>query len=220
MASTTSLLNKPLRKYVASILRDNEFQYADARNAWRWEENCILVFNIRAVGNYFSQVTGWPPGSLNAGLGVFYTFGPQHPQVKIDDRGRLRPQVHLCHMRSHLQCSLDQVDHVRHLMNPAERARTDIWWVEPDGSNAEDVAIDIASSISGQAFSWFNECSNLERALAIVESTRDCFNKFSKAALLAYRIGDKQRWKKYDQLAEAEALRIGISTNREGWYGL
>ncbi len=218
--STSALLNKALRKYVAPPLREAGFVHVDARNAWNWQSECICVFNIRAVGNYFSEVTGWPPGSVGVWLGVHFTFGPPPRPIKVDKQQRLRPKEHECHMRSHLDCSLDQGHRVRHFQKGAERDRTDLWWVEPDGSNADEVARSIGESVSGQALPWFDKASDLESALGMVEDMRDCFNKFTKATLIAKQLGDDARWKKYDALAEATARRIGNSVDRGDWHGV
>jgi hypothetical protein len=84
VASRSALLNKPLRTLVVPILRDAGFQHVDARNGWRWHNDVIWVFNIRSVGSYFSDVTGWPPGSVCAWLGVFFTFSPRPGGMKVD----------------------------------------------------------------------------------------------------------------------------------------
>jgi hypothetical protein len=220
MASTSALLNRSLRRRVAPLLRESGFQQVDARNAWSWRGESIRVFQIRAVGSYFSGSTGWPPGSVCTWLGVFFTFTPQPPGLKHDEQGRSRPQEHLCHMRSHLTCGLDQSARVRVLPNPLERRRNDVWWVEPDGSNADEVADDVAASLVAQGLPWFERASSPRNALALVEATHDCFVKFALAALLARRIGDDERWQRYDGLAEAEARRIGRSLDRETWSGL
>jgi hypothetical protein len=93
MATTSSLLNKPLRAQVVPILREEGFQQVDARNAWSWRDDFIWVFNVRAVGSYFSGVTGWPPGSVGVWLGVFFAFAPSIGGLKIDEQGRVRYQV-------------------------------------------------------------------------------------------------------------------------------
>jgi hypothetical protein len=217
MPSTSALLNKPLRQRVSPFLRDAGFQHVDARNAWSWREDCIWVFNIRAVGNYFAYVTGWPPGSVCVWLGVFYTFAPRRADTKQDDLGRLRPLEVNCHMRSHLDCRLNQTARTQACRNSAERRRTAIWWVEPDGSNADEVAREIAASFVTQGGPWFAGVSDLSKALVLVEGGHDCFVKFVLASMLAKRIGDHARWQKYDALAAAVASRIGESLDRETW---
>jgi len=219
MTSTSALLNKKLRAQLFPILRDAGFGHMDARNAWSWQDDFIWVLNIRAVGAYFSSVTGWPPGSVSVWLGVFFTFAPRLRGLKSDDEGRLRPPEHSCHMRSNLVRGIEQSEFTRTLRNPAEQRRTDIWWVEPLGGNADEVAHDIATAMLSQGLPWYAKTSNPKTALAMVEEQRDCFVKFAKAALLAKYIGDEQQWQRYDALAEAEARRIGRGLDRNSWFG-
>jgi hypothetical protein len=220
MASTSALLNTALRSRVAPILKEAGFQQVDARNGWSWRNDFIWVFNVRAVGRYFSGVTGWPPGSVGVWLGVFFEFAPRSGGLTTDEHGRLLPPEHACNMRSHVSCGLDQTRHTRSLSLRAERKRTDIWWVEPDGGNADQVASDIAKSLVAEGLPWYARASHPENALGMVEGERDCFSKFAKAALLAKYIGDEKRWRKYDALAEAEARRIGHSLDRNTWVAL
>jgi hypothetical protein len=105
-------------------------------------------------------------------------------------------------------------------VSPVERKRTDIWWVEPDGSNSEAVARDIAASLAARGLAWYAHSSNVPAALAEVEASRDCFGKFMRASLLARHLGDHDKWRKYDALAEAEARRIGQSIDRDTWWGI
>jgi hypothetical protein len=220
VGSTSAPLNKPLRTLVVPILRDAGFQQVDARNGWSWRNDLIWVFNIRSVGSYFSGVTGWPPGSVCAWLGVFFTFAPRPGGMKVDDRGRMRPAEHSCHMRDHLVRNVDQSSRMRRLWNSAERERTDIWWVQPDGENVDEVASDIANALRDHGLPWYARASDLESALGLVEAGHDCLVKFAKAALLARRLGDEDRWRRYDALAETEARRIGHSVDRDTWLGI
>lgn len=218
MVTTSQLVNRSLRRYVAPILRDAGFQEVGARNGWRWRDKVILVFNIRAVGNYFAQVTGWPPGSVGAWLGCYYTFMPHQHSIKCNKQGQVQPAEYECHMRSHLDCGRDQAHLVQSLRNPAEGRRKDLWWVDPDARDAEEVAKDIANSLYKGGFPWFSCVSNLESALEKVESEHDCFNKFVRTAFMARELGDTERWHKFDSLAETEARRIGYGLDRNTWY--
>ena len=220
MTSTSALLNKPLRAQLFPILRNAGFERMDARNAWSWRGDFIWVLNIRAVGAYFSRVTGWPPGSVGVRLGVFFAFGPHPSGLKSDEKGRLRPPEHVCHMRSHLVRGIDQSEFTTTLHNPAERCRMDVWWLEPSGVNAEQVARDVAMAMVSQGLPWYSKVSNAKSALELVEERHDCFVKFTKAALLAKYIGDEQKWRRYDALAESEARRIGRSVDRGSWFGI
>jgi hypothetical protein len=146
VGSTSAPLNKPLRTLVVPILRDAGFQQVDARNGWSWRNDLIWVFNIRSVGSYFSGVTGWPPGSVCAWLGVFFTFAPRPGGMKVDDRGRMRPAEHSCHMRiTSSATSISPADAApvefgraranRHLVGAARR------------ENVDEVASDIANAL-------------------------------------------------------------------------
>jgi hypothetical protein len=123
-------------------------------------------------------------------------------------------------MRSHLPRGIDQSEFMTTLHNPAERRRMDIWWVEPGGENAEHVAHDVAMAMASQGLPWYAKASDPKSALDLVERQRDCFVKFTKAALLAKYLGDEQLWRRYDASAEAEAIRIGRSVDRDSWWGV
>jgi hypothetical protein len=217
MATTSQIVNQSLRRYVSPLLRKADFQKVDARNGWHWQDKIILVVNIRAIGNYSSDVSGWPPGSVNVQLGILYTFIPHWRSIKRDKEGRLQPKDYECHMRTHLECGRDQTKLVQSLKNPAEQRRKDLWWIDPNGRDAEEVAQDIAISLHKDGLPWFSRFSNLEVALEKFEAWGDCFNKFVITAFLARELGDTERWQKYDSLAEAEAQRIGKNTDRNTW---
>jgi hypothetical protein len=209
MASTSALLNRSLRAHVTPVLREAGFEKVEARSARRWEQKAVLVFDIRAVGNHFSMVTGWPPGSIGVWLAAYYPFAATFP-VESDEDGRPLPAEYEGHMRSHLDCGLDQSTRLRPLANRAERARRDIWWVEPDGCNADEVARDVAAALGEHGLPWFAQVSDLQTAISMVEAERDCLMKFQRAAALAREIGDRQRLQKYLNLAEAESQRLEL----------
>ena len=202
------------------MLAEAGFTVADARNAWRWHDNAICVFNIRAVGNYFSQVTGWPPGSFCAWLAVLYKFMPVLGEVALDGEGRMVPREAQGHMRSHLECVLEQGAKVHRLPNPRERERRDIFWMDHDGDNASEVAEAVAAALRDQGLPWFSRMLNLEQALAEVEASRDCYDKFDKTAFLARELGDHDRWERDARRAEAEAQRIQRPIHRLERYGI
>jgi hypothetical protein len=218
MASTSTVVNRSLRKSVVPVLRKAGFTKIDARNGWRWLDKAIWVFSIRAVGNNFSL--RWPPGSLVVELGIFYVFMPPEFPIKKDKEGRLVPAEYYCHMRSNLERVNYQSQNVTQVSDSPERDRKDIWWVDPDGGDADAVADDIAISLQEQGLPWFSQQSNVATALAGLESERDCYIKFDKAALLAREIGDHERWHRYAALAEAEGLRIGRSDDWKARYGV
>lgn len=216
MVSSSAIINKALRKHLSPIIRDAGFQKVDARNAWAWRNDCVWVMNVRAVGRYFSEVTGWPPASVAVSLGTFYTFIPS-TSVKIDNN-LLLPTEYQCHMRSHLNRRLFQEDRQRALRNQAEKRRLDLWWIDPDGSNADEVCADIASLFQDFTIPWFVKCSDFDAALAEVEAEHDCFSKFVLAAYLSRKLDRIEKQEKYVDLAEKEGKRIGIFPDPEKWF--
>jgi hypothetical protein len=149
-------------------------------------------------------------------MGVYYPFIPRVRPGKSDDKGRILPAEYECHMRSHLERRMPFPEAVSRLNNPAERKRKDIWWLELDGSNADEVAIDIATGVVEKAVPWFREFSDLSHALSVVEAGRDCSNKFSLAYHLASKLERTDLAVKYKALADAGARRRGIGASRTG----
>lgn len=212
MTSVSGIINKDLRRVVSPALRAAGFDHVDARNGWAWRANLIWVFNIRAVGRYFSEVTGWPPSSVGVWLGIFYMFMPElRPDgLKTDKNGRLMPAEAMCHMRTHLETRIDQGGLTRKFPNPAERRRRDIWWVDPDGGNAYEVAQDIAGVFTARGLPWLDKHSDPRSALAEICTERDCYHKYYRVLHLARFVGDQAVERKYSALEEKERLRIGI----------
>lgn len=219
MSSTSAIVNRALRTSVTPVLREAGFEKVDARNAWAWRGDTTLVFNVRSVGRYFADVTGWSPASVGVWLGIHFLFAGQ-PGVKLSDKGQPLPAEHQCHMRNQLERTVEQPERLRFLTNPAEVRRTDLWWVEPDGSNAEEVATDIAAQVRAVALPWYEENSGYSTALANVEQERDCFNKFVLAAHLARRAEAPEKYESYKHLAEREAERIGVKPEAGAWFRL
>jgi hypothetical protein len=214
---TSPDINKLLRRYLSPILRDNGFSKVSARKAWGWRDKCVRVLLVRAVGNHFSQVTGWPPMSVCVWAGVYYDFIPfnGHLPPGLDEKGRLAPDVSSCHLTLDLLCSLDQSQFTHQLFNPAEHERKDIWWLEPDGSNMVDVVENITLNFVDQGIPWLRRYTDLELAFADVELERDCYIKYYRASYLAKELGLEAKYKFYAQLRDEEEVRHARLFGRE-----
>jgi hypothetical protein len=225
MPSTSAIADRALRMRVTPLLRKVGFDKVEARRAWLWRQNLVWVFTIRAIGGNLGDRI-WPPSSVNVWLGVYYRFFPQFPPhlampkatFQNDREGRPQPATPVCHITAHLECGLDQSMRTRDSKNPAEQKRRDIWWVDPDGANADEVASDIAISLFEHGIPWYERVSSLKDALALVERERDSFSKFSRAFLLAREIGDRAHEQRFVELARNEACRIRQSSDPADWY--
>jgi hypothetical protein len=206
-------IDKVLRRRLSPILREHGFTKVSARKSWGWHTHSVWVLQIRAVGNYFSQVTGWPPMSVCVWTGVYYDFIPftGHTPPKIDSKGRLIPDELYCHMRSHLSCTLDQRVYTKELTLPAERSRNDIWWFETDGSNMTAAVENIAQCFVGEGEQWFPRHTDLPATFASIERERDCYVKYYRAKYFARHLGLDEQYRLYADLAEKEGARIAAN---------
>lgn len=198
-------INKVIRRILSPTLRDTGFMHVRTRNNWAWNEEVIWVFQIRAVGKYFSSVTGWPSISVGVWLGAFYTFFPIVPYIRRDSSNRLLPNEEYCQMRSHLLCTIDQAHYKAHLKTHPEKARNDIWWLEPDGSNIEVVVQNIKEEYLAEGTQWFTQMSDFQKVFRLIEQERDCYNKYRRAAYFAKRLEDHSRLEYYHARWKEEA---------------
>lgn len=145
----SSEVNRSIRAVLSPALRVAGFQKVRTRHNWRYLSDTVWALHIKAVGAYFSSVTGFPPMSLVAELGLYYLAFPGYPNVPspIDVDGLPIPPITHCHTRLSLELQSSQ-DHLRPAtMLPAERRRPDVWWLEPNGSNLDEAIADIRDSV-------------------------------------------------------------------------
>ncbi len=145
---------------------------------------------------------------------------PNPSEIKSDTNGNKLPKEYECHMRSHLEKSINQKSLEKTLLNKAERKRRDIWWIEVDGSNSIEVAKDIVNSFITKGIEWYNKCGDLESALQLVEQEDDCFVKYVRAAYIAKQGNNLLKYNKFRMLAEEEGKKIGAIPDREKWFAI
>jgi hypothetical protein len=208
---TSPEINKVIRQRVSPILKANGFGETQTRNNWAYTGDAIWVLVIRAVGDHFSRVTGWPSMSIGVHLSVWVDCIPQEAggPLKMGTSGRPMPLEYQCMFRNVLASSLDQSDRKSALRNPAERKRTDLWWVDPDGCNLVAVIDNIAAQIAGEALPWYRGLSDLDALYRKTLTDRDCYNKYLVATFLAKRLGLAAEYTKHNEELRAEAARIG-----------
>ena len=152
-------VNREIRIIVNPFLKEIGFSLHHGKNYWAFPEGEVRMACIRAVGAYFSAVTGWPSMSLVVELGVYYPHrheGASQSHIKRDEEGRLLPKDWQCDRKYTLTAGINQDFYKKNLSNPAERKRIDIWWIDPDGSNLEESIQDMKNSLGLRALEWFN----------------------------------------------------------------
>jgi len=153
MAIGSAEVNRVLRLALNPALRANGFTKFKGRCAWRYMEDCIWVLQLRAVGNYFSMVTGFPPMSLCGELCIFFPDFPSPDPMRRDSKpprdtdGLYIPKPPSCQIRLPLLVQQDQAADCASIRSPAERDRDNVWFVRPDGSNVEAVVEDVRCSV-------------------------------------------------------------------------
>ncbi|MEE6452635.1 DUF4304 domain-containing protein [Gottfriedia acidiceleris] len=204
-------INKIIRKILTPSLKEHGFTKTNTRNNWGWHNHSIWVLNIEGVGSYFSNVTGWTPMSIHVEMGIYYDFVPPlNSEINIGNNGELLPKYYQCHFQKSLNCNLNQSNYTNHLDNPAERERKDIWWIETDGLNVEEVIVDIKQSFLKNGLEWLRELTNVNTAFTEIEKGHDSYNKFYKARYFAEHLNEKEKLQMYTQLMEQERKRIGL----------
>lgn len=153
------VINKALRQHLSPALLRHGFDLVKARKAWGWHPHAIYVLEVDNVGNAFSKATGWPMHSLRAAVGVWIESAAESDVALFrDEQGRVRPDLAACQQRLQLQCTMNQSAWQTPLPEAQERERTDIWWVQDDGSNLTEVVRNIADAFLAQAVPWFAVC--------------------------------------------------------------
>lgn len=153
MAIGSADVNRVLRRVLNPALREIGFTKFKGRCAWRYLEDCLWVLQIRAVGNHFGLVTGYPPMSLGGELCIFFPDFPSPDPVlpnskpSQDADGKYVPKPPECQIRYPLMVQLDQAADRVSIESAVERRRDDVWFVTPDGSNLEAVVEDVRRSV-------------------------------------------------------------------------
>lgn len=204
----SSEINKMIRKTLSPDLKKSGFSKINTRHNWAWMGDCIWVLDITAVGKYFSDVTGWPSMSIHVDLGIYYNFIPINDDgINVKKNGTHSPKSHQCHFQHQLLSTLDQDRYMSILSNAAERKRKDLWWIEPDGSNLEEVIEDVKHSFLTEGIDWFMENTDIKQAFRKIEEESNCLDKYFKAKYFAEYLSLDSKLEKYEMLLERERER-------------
>ena len=167
-------VNKEIKEQIKPWLKEQGFQRITARNAWRTSEDAIEVLNFQSFNSYNASVMGVTTYSFSVNLGVYYKFTNVRPWANYEELKE--PKCPECHA-------------VRSVLKGQKQNETNsqcVWFVAEDGSNLEEVIADAKQEIIELAPDWYEELTNLERALDIFQSRPE---SYSKSAGLFERLG-------------------------------
>ncbi len=169
-------VNRVLKQVVWDELRGDGFLERTGRTAWRRREHTIDVVNFQSFNAYLAEQIAATTFSFSVRLGVAYP-------VDADDQWMLRPpsdrpKEFECQARRTPRKGVAQeilvsrrrwfaVDPAADEWEVRNMDRPDVWFVDLDGSNTEWLASDALAQIMAQGMPWFEELSDLDRAIEI-----------------------------------------------------
>ena len=147
MSEVVKHINSSFKEVLVPLLKDNGFEIISGKKAWKHLDGKIYHFIVSGVGANFANVTGFSSCSLTASINVYYPdLAGSSACKKLHKNGSLLPSETECYFRFGLDKNIKQEGF----------ARRDVWWVIEDGSNIEEVILDISKTL-------------IEHALPLVE---------------------------------------------------
>lgn len=160
----SKLVNKEIRKYIWSILRQEGFSKFSPRSAWRCRNNRYEVINFQSFNSYLAEGLGCTTYSFSINLGIYLSYIP-YPNL-TNHKNRHCPQEYECHLRKRLVRTLIQ----------KQFSRNDIWFIDPSGSNLNEVIQDALDVILTDGLPWFEEFSNDQIVLDTFKNEKESIN--------------------------------------------
>jgi len=158
-------VSRILRDELHPYLKNIGFTKFKGGRAYRYDEGCVLGFTTAAVGNYFSQVTGYPTASFTATAWAHYDCIPSFEQRPMNPKSAFLPKN--SHFAIDLGVVSPAIKSIRKCRSEPEQERNDIWWVEPDGSNLAEIAQDLKAAVVAQATPWWDAMLDAANALNV-----------------------------------------------------
>ena len=141
----SSVVNKEIKAVIRPLLKDAGFTQFTVRTAWRYAGERIDVVNFQSFNSYLANSVGCTTFSFGVNLGCSFNAIPRNKRAKLKD-GFFRPEEYECHFRLQLQKTIRQSD-----LN-----REDVWFVDSQGQNLNEVMEDARQEIRNTGLSWFN----------------------------------------------------------------
>lgn len=182
-------VHNALKMHLFPTVRQYGFTKIKGKRCYKYNKSSVFVVSVEAVGKHFSDVTGFSPSSFMCTLGVYFPFvinkyDPDGRGIAYDKDGLpIGISLHQSLRLENFAFSKQKVR--RGINNPAETDRKDVWWVERDGTNAEEMVLDLVAAFQATAPEWFATYEDLETAFHEIEKERDCPGKFEKLYYMA-----------------------------------
>ena len=182
-------VNKRIRAVVWPALKERGFEKRSTRTAWRQRAQCVDVINFQSFNSYTASGLGCTTFSFGVNLGIYFPCIADRAWSKTPSREW--PQEFECHLRKTL---------IKRLPQPTF-PRLDIWFVDREGSNLEDVIDDALHVIESSGMDWFARFASLEAALEAFRSMPDVGESGQGTESFGGTIGSPARLEKIAGLA-------------------
>lgn len=160
----SSFVSRIIRKITWPIVREQGFTDLTSRTARRDCDDRIEIVNFQSFNSYLAQGIGCTTFSFALNLGIFFRRIPRPRPIKLQQESKpFRPEEYHCHFRRKLM-KTSNIDALK---------RLDVWSVEPDGSNAEDLVLDATFKIQRDALPWFERYRNLDFVLETLNTDKN-----------------------------------------------
>jgi hypothetical protein len=194
----SKLVNKSIRKHLKPFLLENNFEQITDRKYIKTVGIFDYMIEIKSVGNYFSQVTGWPPQSVCSFGGVFCNIIKQWHKWEY-------------HYSIKNLCSLDQMEYKKKLKSEPEKNRDDIWRIDDD-VNIDVIINDLKESIVKYSFSFFNQFKDkkAEDIIKETEKEKDGQMKYFRLYYLYKSLNMEKETEEYKIKFMEEGKKLGV----------
>jgi hypothetical protein len=146
------------------VLKDHGFDKFHDCGAWRHGDRRIDVIYLRFFPKPDTMKWGVTPFSFALEAGVYFPFIPPVNPLKIKaDDGEMLPQEVDCHIRR---------DSIERGFKQRKNRIPNIWCVEPDGSNIEEILEDGRTQLIEQALSWFGRLDDVRYVSELLTRTQ------------------------------------------------
>lgn len=152
-AMDSRVVSRELWKVVRPVLKDAGWTSFSSRTARRSSNPRIDVINFQSFNSYLASAIGSTTYSFSVRRGRFFSAIP-HSGIKVKD-GLLMPEEYQCHLR-----------YTTHKKFPQpECARTDMFYVDPEGKYLPTVVEAVRQGIATEGLSWFQRFSDMQEVL-------------------------------------------------------
>ena len=211
----SKIVNRIIKKEITPFLMENQYLKISERKYLKTTDFYYFGIEIKSVGYYFSEVTGWPPQSIVSSGGIMCRliesefFNNSEFIKTLYKNSDFFPIAHGKHqVIIENACTLNQEKNTKNLKYKAEQDRKDLWWID-DNSKVEIIINDIKESIKNNSMNQFNNFNIGEDLIAELKKLKDSYYKYHELYSIYKSLKMKNEVEEYKNKLIEEGKRIG-----------